>query len=111
MPKGQGNAIQEEKHKYLVLKKIKGINTQPSREAIGEDETSWIENLMPIGASYIPAVPQVGAAAATVGATISLMQFANIGTVNYQICFTSAGGAQAINLASSATLTLAAGGT
>lgn len=103
--------IKEEKHRYLILKQIKGINTQQSREAIGEDEASWIENLMPIGSAYIPAVPQVGNQAATTTAAISFMKFANIGTVNYQICFTSAGGAQAVNLANSSVVTIAAGGT
>ena len=98
-------------HKFIALKKFKSVNTQPSREALKEDEFAWLENLMPIGDAFAEAVPGPGAAVATVGATISLMHFVNLGTVNYMICFTSAGGAQAVNLGTSATVTIAAGGT
>ena len=103
--------VQEAKHDYLVLKSIRTINTQPSREALAEEEAAWIENLMPIGPAFMPAVSQVGASMTTLTATLQSMQFANIGTVNYQICFTTAGGAQAVNLANSSVVTIAAGAT
>lgn len=103
--------IGETKHQFLALKKVKGINTQPSREAVGLDEFAWIENFMPIGDAFIPAVAQVGNPVATVTGTINYMRFANIGTVNYQICFTAAGGAQAVNLGNNSVVTIAAAGT
>lgn len=101
----------EKKHEYLVLKKVKGVNTQPSREALGEDEFAWLENAMPSGDAFIETVPQVGGSTATITSAIQLMHFATIGTVNYQICFTQAGGAQAVNLASGSVVTICAAGT
>src|SRR5690348_749620 len=105
MAKAGSAAAAPGEHKFVALKKFRSINTQPSREALKEDEFSWIENLMPIGDAFAQAVPGPGTAVATVGATISLMRFLNLGTVNYMICFTNAGGAQAVNLANSATVT------
>ncbi len=118
MPTNTGNmggmrsaGVKEAKHEYLVLKKVKGINTQPSREAIGEDEFSWLENMMPIGDAFIKAVPQVGSPTATVTATIQSMHFATLGTTNYQITFSANGGAQAVNLGTGGVVTIAAAGT
>lgn len=101
----------ETQHQFLALKVFKTINTQPSREAVPQDEAAWIENFMPIGDGFYPAVPQVGHSIATLTAALQFMRFANIGTVNYQICFNQAGGAQAVNLANSAVATIAPGGT
>lgn len=103
--------IKEKKHEYLVLKSFKGINTQPSREALSEDEFAWLENAMPTGNAFLQVVPALAAATATVTSSIQLMHFASIGTVNYQICFTNAGGAQAVNLGNGSVVTIAAGGT
>ena len=111
MPSSGPVRLDEKKHEYLVLKEIKTINTQPSREALGPEDAYWLENLMPIGQSYIPAVPQVGASMTTLTAAIQSMQFASLGTVDYKICFTTAGGAQAVNLGNSSVVTIAAGGT
>lgn len=103
--------IKEKKHEYLVLKKYKGINTAPSREALSEDEFAWLENAIPTGDAFLQTVPTIATATATVTSSIQLMHFATIGTVNYQICFTNAGGAQAVNLATGNVATIAAGGT
>ena len=103
--------IGEQEHHYLVLKKFKGLNSQPSREALPEEEFAWIENLMPIGDAFMQVVPQVGSSIATYGSSLAFMKSATLGTVNYQIGFTSAGGAEAINLGTSATITICAGGT
>jgi hypothetical protein len=106
-PTGRG----EQKHEFLILKKFRSLNTQPSREALAEDEFAWNENIMPIGNAYMKVVPQVGGAIATVTAAIAAKYPATLGTVNYQICFTTAGGAQAVNLGNSSVVTITAGGT
>ncbi len=103
--------IKEKKHDYLVLKKVRGVNTQPSREAIAEDEFSWLENAMPSGDAFIQTVPQVGTPTATVTAAIDSMHFATIGTTNYQICFLQNGGAQAVNLGTGNVATIAGAAT
>lgn len=103
--------VGEQEHHYLVLKKFKGLNSQPSREALSESEFAWIENLMPIGDAFMQVVPQVGASIATFAASISFMKAATLGTVNYQIGFTSSGGAQAVNMATSVTVSICPGGT
>lgn len=101
----------EQQHKYLVLKGAKGVNTQPSREALAQDEYLWLENIMPIGGAFNQVVPQRNTAIATVTGTISTMRDAVLGTTHYQICFTSGGGAQAVNIVNSAVTTICAAGT
>ena len=101
----------EQEHKFLVLKQIQTINTQPSREALSTKEALWLENLMPIGGSFIKAVPTVGAQANTLTASIQAMHPATIGTKNYLICFNASGGAQAFNVADSSFVTITSGGT
>lgn len=103
--------VGEQEHHFLVLKKVRGVNTQPSREALAENEFAWLENFMPIGDAQIQAVPQVGTASATVTGSIARMGFTTLGTTNYQICFTTAGGAQAVNLATGGVVTIASAGT
>lgn len=101
----------EQEHKYLVLKEIQTINTQPSREALSTKEALWMENLMPIGKAFIKTVPTVGAQAATMTASVQAMHPATIGTKSYQIFFTSTGGAQAFNVGDSSVVTITSGGT
>jgi hypothetical protein len=102
--------MESPKHEYLILKKVRGVNTQPSREALAPDEFAWLENFMPIGDAFIQAVPAQGTATATIGANLR-MQFATLGTVNYQICFNTSGGAQAVNLANGNVVTICSNGT
>lgn len=102
---------QEQKHQFLVLKKFRTLNTAPSREALAEDEFAWLENAMPIGDAFIKTVPQVGEPIATATAAIDAMYNATLGTKHYQIMFTAAGGAQAVDLVSSSVVTIAGGGT
>lgn len=52
-------------HKYIVMKKFKALNSQPKRNALKPEEFSWIENLMPIGNSFAPAIPGPAAPLAT----------------------------------------------
>lgn len=98
-------------HQYLILKKVKGVNTQPSREALGPDEFAWLENLMPIGDAFIKAIPAQATATATITSSIQSMHSATLGTVDYQICFTTSGGAQAVNLGSGSVVEIFASGT
>ncbi len=100
----------EQKHDYLILKKVKGVNTQPSREAIGQDEYAWLENGMPIGNAFIKTVPQVGTSIATLAATTGAIHHCIIGTTAYGIYFNTGGGAVAVNVASGSVTTIFPGG-
>lgn len=102
---------QGSKHEYLILKKVKGVNTQPSREALGPDEFAWLENIMPIGDAFLKAVPAQATATATITASMQSMHSATLNTTDYQICFTTAGGAQAVNLGSGSVVQIFASGT
>lgn len=94
--------------KFIVLKQVgKGINTQPSRTALKPEEYAWMENLMPIGDGYIPAVPAQATATATIGGSISLMRQITISTTDYMFCFKSNGGAEAVNLSNGTVTTVA----
>ena len=94
--------------KFIVLKQVgKGINTQPSRTALKPEEYAWMENLMPIGDGYIPAVPAQATATATIGGSISLMRQITISTTDYMFCFKSNGGAEAVNLSNGSVTTVA----
>lgn len=103
-------SIKEKRHEYMAMRAFKGINTQSSRTALNQDECAWLENLMPVGAAFMPAVPYQGTSIATIESSSSL-HHAYIGTINWMISFTAAGGAEAVNLGTSATVTIAPGAT
>ena len=88
-----------------------GINTQASRQAIGDDEFSWLENMMPIGDGNLLAVPAPTDTGASVAGTCYYMKAANIAGVNYMYMFTADGAAYQINLTSYVKTTVAAAGT
>lgn len=101
----------EANHRFFMWKEFRSINTQPSREAVPEQDFAWIENLMPIGNAYMPAVAQAGASIATITQTISHIHTANIGTTNYGITFAKNSACIAINMATGAKTTIAPAGT
>lgn len=101
----------EQKHEYLALKEFGGVDTQPSRTALAQDKFHWLENLMPIGNAFAPAVYAPQTATATITQGISTMRQITIGSTDYMLCFTSAGGAVAVNLSGGALTTVAAGNT
>src|SRR5512146_1375063 len=103
--------LKEQKHEYLTFKEFQGVDTQPSRTALAKDKFHWLENLMPIGDSYAPAVPAPATATATISAGIATMRQITIGSTDYMLQFTSSGGLEATNLSGGAVTTIAAGGT
>lgn len=49
-----------------IFREFGGINTQPSRQSINDNEFSWLENVMPIGFGNARALMQASAALATI---------------------------------------------
>ena len=88
-----------------------GINTQASRQAIGDEEFSWLENIQPVGYGNLLAVPAPTDTGASVAGTCYYMQAANIAGVNYMYMFTANGAAYQVNLTSYVKTTVAAAAT
>ena len=99
---------QDAEKKNLSFKDFGGVDTQSSREAIKDEEFSWLENVFPIGhgnARVVPAPTNLGVAVAS--GTCFYMQSANIANVDYMFMFSNDGSAYQVNLTSLAVVTLA----
>ena len=85
--------------KVKVLRDFKGMNTQATRYAIGDDEFSWLEGAFPIGSGNLRTVPGPSAILATLtGETINYMAGHNINNTDYLFCFCVSGAAYQIRL-------------
>jgi len=79
-PKAPGQIPIENK----VFREFGGINTQAARTSIAPEQFSWLENVMPIGAGNLKAVPQKNAALTTLtGKTVYYSKEFNIAGVFY----------------------------
>jgi hypothetical protein len=90
--------------KFFTLQQFGSLNTKANRPAIGDQEFSWIENMMPIGDGNLRAMPSNGASIYTAGdaLTIIYMYFFNIGANEYAAVFLSDGTADQVNINTSA---------
>lgn len=83
-----------------------GINTQAKRQAIGGNQFSWIENVMPIGHGNAAIL---GARSASLASVLSgncyYMKDYNIGGVNYMFMATDTGHAYQVQLTTPYTVT------
>ena len=104
-------ASAEQKKSYQTIKDFKGLDTKANRTAIKEDEFSWIENAMPIGAGNIKITPTYTSLGVTFANTVNYLFSASINLVDYLIAFESDGSAQYVNLLDNTIHTLASAGT
>ena len=104
-------ASAEQKKSYQTIKDFKGLDTKANRTAIKEDEFSWIENAMPIGAGNIKITPTYTSLGVTFANTVNYLFSASINLVDYLIAFESDGSAQYVNLSNNTIYTLASAGT
>lgn len=110
VPMGQGQ-IPLENH---IFRDFGGINTQPARQAVGNNEFAWLENIMPIGHGNLRTVQQISAVVATIpgSRTIYYREFYNITGVDYLFCACTDGSAYQVAMDSPYTVTqIAAAGT
>ena len=91
-------ASAEQKKSYQTIKDFKVLDTKANRTAIKEDEFSWIENAMPIGAGNIKIIPTYTSLGVTFSNTVNYLFSASINLVDYLIAFESDGSAQYVNL-------------
>src|ERR1700678_662100 len=85
--------------KYIVFENFEKLNTQSIRQALSEKELAWLENLQPIAPNNLTTVPGPSISISSISETITAQYFANLGTVDYIISFTSAGSGWATNIA------------
>jgi hypothetical protein len=102
---------QRSESKFIVFEQFEKMNTQSVRQALSEKELAWLENLQPIAGNNLTTVPAPGAAISTISETINLQYYANLGTVDYIISFTTVGSGWATNIATSASTRFASPGT
>ena len=101
-PRSPGHG--ESAKRNLALKDFAGVNTQADRTAIGDNEFSWLENLIPIGHANLKALPAASNVLATTAATIVSWQYVNINNTDLALIFLSDGSGYQYNLASTLTL-------
>lgn len=90
-----------------VFRDFAGINTQAKRQAIQQNEFSWLENLMPVGHGNLVTVPACSAALAVVASGMCYyMHDYNLNNANYMFMATNTGRAYQVALASPYTRTL-----
>jgi hypothetical protein len=95
-----------------TLRDFGGVNTQAARQAIDENEFSWLENIQPVGYGNLLSVPAATDTGITLAATCYTMKSANIANVDYMMMFCTDGSAYQINLTSGyAITTVGAAGT
>src|SRR6266581_3261267 len=106
-------AVSKEGQKHdNSLRDFQGINTQSSRTTIGDNEFSWIENVIPIGFGNLRAVPyQSGVLATWSPDTAYFIISKELNGVDYEYVFTTNGAAYQINLTTHVVTKFATAGT
>ena len=94
----------------FFTKDFAGVNTQAQRTAIDEKEFSWLENVMPVGYANLRCVPAPVVVTTIEAVTINYWKYANIGNVDFMLCFDVGGGGHALNLNTFAVTVIAVGG-
>ena len=99
---------------FLVFDGFEGLNTKPTRPAIGDQECFWLDNIMPLGKSNARSLPDIGAplnVTLAPGVVIQFFAFGNISDAPICIVFLSNGGIKQINTATNVQSTIAPSGT
>ena len=99
---------QDSEKKNHTFKDFGGVNTQASRQAIKDDEFSWLENIIPIGHGHAKVVPgPTEVATSIISGNCYYMTSANIANVDYMFMFSSDGSAYQVNLTTYAVVQVA----
>jgi hypothetical protein len=107
-PKAPGQIPIENK----VFREFGGINTQAARTSIAPEQFSWLENVMPIGAGNLKAVPQKNAALTTLtGKTVYYSKEFNIAGVFYMFYACTDGALFQVRVSDGAQTVIIAAGT
>jgi hypothetical protein len=101
--------IQKETPKLFWLEGFEGVNLHDDRRAIGDQESSWMENMAPLGAGNLRAMYDNATPLYTAGQTIVFDFPFNIGANFYHALFLADGSALAVALAGGVSTIGAAG--
>lgn len=95
---------------FLLMEQFSGLNTKATRSAIEDQESSWLENWMPIGPGNLRTMRGKGATVytATGGKIIVFFYSFNIGSTQYAAVFLNDGTADQVNLGSMAVTPISA---
>ena len=110
-------AAAEQKKSYQVIKQFKGLNTKANRTSIGEDEFSWIENVMPIGYANLKVVNNrstvytSGNVAVTFSNNVVHTSTVNVNNKDYILAFEQDGRAEYFNITDATKGNVAVAGT
>jgi len=97
---------------FVIFDAFEKMNTKVARQNLPANQSSWMENLQPIAANDLQAVPGAAASIATLaGKTVAREFPANIGAVDYVIQFNTDGSCIAVNANTGAQTTVAAAAT
>ena len=95
--------IAKETPPLFYLQGFDGVNLHDDRRAIGDQECSWMENFIPLGAGNARTLYDNAIVLYTAAHTIVYDFSFNIGTTFYKALFLSNGSAVAVNLAGGTT--------
>src|ERR1700685_697815 len=107
-PPGQ---VQRAESKFIVFEQFEKMNTQSVRQALNEKELAWLENLQPIAPNNLTTVPAPNGATSSIVETIYRQFYANLGTVDYIVSFTTVGSGWSTNIATGVSQRFASPGT
>ena len=98
---GAPQAIQDFPENFILygFDGFTGLNTKAARPAIGDQEYSYANNMMPLGPNNFRTMYDVGPALYTAasGAGVAFFNFGNIGDTAFAMVFTSDGGITQVN--------------
>src|ERR1700719_4923263 len=81
---------------FVIFDQFEKMNTKVARQSLPAKQVSWIENLQPIAANDLQAVPGPAPVLKDYGTQTGSRLFpANIGGIDYVIFFTTAGAGNA----------------
>lgn len=102
-----------ENFEILDFEGFEGLNTKPSRPAIGDQQMFWCHNLMPLGRNNLRALADISGAAygAPSGLTVSYFAFANISATPLSMVFLSDGSIAQFNTATNVSSQIAGANT
>src|SRR6202030_490567 len=96
---------------FVIFDQFEKMHTNGARQTLPAKQVSWIENLQPIAANDLQAVPGPAASLTTLaGKTVSRSFPANIGATDYIIEFNTDGSAIAVNANTGAQTVIATAG-